>query len=156
MIKRADLPRFNSRTCKHALRYGRSHIHRLGVFAVEAISRGQKVIEYTGERLTMAQATRRFWRTWSPGTKRPVYLVQLSRRWVLDGAFHGSGAERINHSCEPNLKAKRISGHVWFLSKRAIKPGEELTVDYLFSPEAPVVRCRCGALSCRGTINLKR
>ena len=41
------------------------------------------------------------------------------------------------------------------MSKRIIRPGEELTVDYLFSDKIEEVKCRCGAKNCRGTINLK-
>jgi uncharacterized protein len=156
MREPTKIPRFNPRTSKYPLRFGRSGIHRVGVFAVDPIPRGKKVIEYTGERLTLAQAKRRFRRIWVPGGKRAIYLLRLNRRWVLDGAFHGSGAERINHSCDPNLKPKRTPGRMWFLSKRRIRPGEELTLDYEISAEAPRVRCRCGARNCRGTINRKK
>jgi SET domain-containing protein len=66
----------------------------------------------------------------------------------------GSGAEIINHSCEPNLRASIRQGHILYFSKRAIRPGEELTVDYRFSDEIERVRCACGARGCRGVINL--
>ena len=39
-------------------------------------------------------------------------------------------------------------------TKNTIKPGEELTIDYHFDKEVEKVPCRCGALKCRGTINL--
>jgi hypothetical protein len=42
------------------------------------------------------------------------------------------------------------------MSKRAIRRGEELTVDYHFSDKIEDVRCRCGSAKCRGTINIKR
>jgi uncharacterized protein len=155
MSKLQKPPQIDPRFSKYPLRVYRSRIHRVGVFAVEAIPRGKKVIEYTGERITMAQATARFKRIWVPGGKRAIYLLRLNRRWVLDGAFHGSGAERINHGCDPNLKPKRIRGRMWFLSKRRIQPGEELTFDYRFSPRGPVIRCQCGSRNCRGTINRK-
>jgi len=155
MIKSPDLQRFDSRSCMYALRYGRSHIHGVGVFALECIPRGKKVIEYTGERLTTAQATRRYRRILSDGN-RPNCLLRLNHRWILDGARHGSGAERINHSCDPNLRPKNTNGHMWFLSKRRIHIGEELTLDYRYGADLPSVRCRCGTCNCRGTINLKR
>jgi uncharacterized protein len=156
MKRGPKLPRFNPRTSRYPLRYGCSRIHRVGVFAVEAIPRGKKVIEYTGERLTVAEAAKRFWRIWAPGGERPIYLLPLNRRWVLDGAFHGSGAERINHCCAPNLTHKRIPGRVWYVSRRRIQPGEELTIDYGTSPDAPIIRCSCGAPNCRGTLNRKK
>jgi hypothetical protein len=42
------------------------------------------------------------------------------------------------------------------MSKRLIRPGEELTVDYLFSDKIERVACRCKAVNCRGTINVKQ
>jgi hypothetical protein len=41
------------------------------------------------------------------------------------------------------------------MSKRAIRPGEELTVDYHFSDKIDDVPCRCGSAECRGTSNIK-
>jgi SET domain-containing protein len=41
------------------------------------------------------------------------------------------------------------------MSKRLIRPGEELTVDYRFSDKVEPVTCKCGSKTCRGTINLK-
>jgi hypothetical protein len=40
------------------------------------------------------------------------------------------------------------------MSRRQIRRGEELTVDYMFSKKVEPVRCRCGSPKCRGTINL--
>jgi SET domain-containing protein len=154
--KQLELRRFNPQTSKFPLRYGRSPIHSVGLFSDGPIPRGKKVIEYTGERLTIAQADARFRRNWVPGGKRPLYMLRISGRWVLDGAFDGSGAERINHSCDPNLKPFKTRGHMWFVSRRGIQPGEELTLDYQVSPNAPLVRCRCRSTHCRGTINVKK
>ena len=67
----------------------------------------------------------------------------------------GSGAEYINHSCDPNLYSRLVDGHVLYFSKQQIAPGEELTVDYLFSPDAPRVSCHCGSPTCRGSINVQ-
>src|SRR5262245_34524187 len=64
----------------------RSRIHRLGVFAAEAIPSRRKVVEFTGERITFAEARRR----WSPTLN---YLFGLSDNLLIDGAAGGSGAE---------------------------------------------------------------
>ena len=53
----------------------------------------------------------------------------------MDGSVGGSGAEIINHSCDPNLITRVMKGHIIYMSLRAIKPGEELTVNYNFSKD---------------------
>jgi uncharacterized protein len=40
------------------------------------------------------------------------------------------------------------------VSLRIIKPGEELTVDYMFDRKVDKIPCSCGSRKCRGTINL--
>ncbi|MBK9168580.1 MAG: SET domain-containing protein-lysine N-methyltransferase [Bryobacterales bacterium] len=134
-------------TC-FALELRGSAIHRWGVFALEPIPRGRKVIEYTGERINRTETKRR-------GNAKLTYLFTLDSYWTIDGAVGGSGAEYINHSCDPNLRTWVTRGHILYMAKRDIRRGEELTVDYHFSSKVERVVCRCGAASCRGTINLK-
>jgi SET domain-containing protein len=141
-------PRIDPRYCCFRLRLGESRIHRWGVYADEPIPAGRKVIEYTGERISRREFRRR------AGT-RLHYLFTLNSYWTIDGAVGGSGAEFINHSCSPNLYSKIVNGHILYMSKRAIAPGEELTVDYHFGKDVQRVRCTCGAPNCRGTINVR-
>ena len=122
-----------------------SKIHRYGVYALEPIPANRKVVEYTGERINRREAKRR-----AEGDF--TYLFEVNPYWTIDGARGGSGAEIINHSCEPNLISRVMKGHVLYMSLRAIQPGEELTVDYNFSKNNPRTRCSCGAKNCRGTI----
>lgn len=138
-------PRIDSRYACFALVVQRSKIHRYGVYAAEPIPAGRKVIEYTGERLNRQQARRR-------DRGRYTYLFALNAYWTLDGAVGGSGAEIINHSCEPNLVARVVKGHILYMSLRPIRRGEELLVDYNFAKRGPRTVCRCGAKSCRGMI----
>jgi SET domain-containing protein len=125
-----------------------SSIHHRGVFALERIPAGRKVIEYTGERISRRETKRR-------GIGRVTYLFTLDRYWTVDGAVGGSGAEIINHSCEPNLYSRIVKGHILYISKRDIRKGEELTIDYLFAKNIGRVPCACRATKCRGTINLQ-
>ena len=125
-----------------------SRIHRRGVYALERIPPRRKVIEYTGERISRRETKRR-------GDGPVTYLFTLDDYWTLDGAVGGSGAEIINHSCDPNIYTMIFKGHILYMSKRLIRPGEELTVDYRFSEKIDSVPCKCGAKTCRGTINLK-
>jgi len=132
---------------------GRSQIHGLGVFAVKTIPAGRKVIEYAGKRLSQVRARARQKKVWSRGGTKLDTFFRLNRYWTLDGAVGGSGAELINHCCDPNLKARRIWDHILYFSRRRVRPGEELTVDYRFPAKAGSVVCRCGSPKCRGTIN---
>jgi SET domain-containing protein len=119
------------------------------LYAEELIPRNRKVIEYTGEKISRRETARR--------AKRPLnYLFTLDNYWTIDGSVGGSGAEYINHSCDPNCEARIVRGHILYYSLREIAPGEELTVDYRFASNVPKVPCFCGASACRGSINLKK
>jgi len=128
------------------LKLRKSPIHRWGVYAAEAIPPRRKVIEYTGERISRRETLRR-------GQAERTYLFTLDNYWTLDGSVGGSGAEYINHSCDPNLYAWNFRGHILYMSKRAIKRGEELTIDYCFSKKIERVPCLCHSPKCRGAIN---
>ena len=149
------LPSIDPRFAGFPLRVGRSPIHRFGVFAVRTIPPGRKVIEHTGERLNMRQARAREKKNLRRGGTRIDMFCGVNRYWIVDGAVGGSGAERINHCCDPNLSTRKIRGHVLYFSQRRIRPGEELTVDYRFPAKADRVVCRCGSPKCRGIMNRK-
>src|ERR1700724_1196839 len=119
-------PGINSDHARFRMILRQSPIHRYGVYATEAIPAQRKVIEYTGERISRRETRRR-------GLGPHTYLFTLDSYWTVDGSVGGSGAEYINHSCEPNLRASIVKGHILYISKRKIFSGEELTVDYHFS-----------------------
>src|SRR5580698_8629514 len=123
--KLVQSPQIDERYACFRLKIRKSKIHRFGVYAAEAIPAHHKVIEYTGERISRRETKIR-------GNGRITYLFALDSYWTLDGAVGGSGAEIINHCCEPNLRTSITRGHILYISKRAIRPGEELTVDYRF------------------------
>ena len=137
---------------KHAcfrMRVSPSAIHRWGVYAEEVIPAKRKVIEYTGERISRRETKKR-----SAGPLN--YIFTLDNYWALDGLVGGSGAEYINHSCDPNLVSRIVGDHILYFSRRQIGEGEELTVDYRFAHNVEKVPCSCGTMKCRGTINLKK
>jgi len=140
----AVTPVIDSKYCCYRLRAALSKIHRWGVCADQNIPANRKVIEYRGEKIGPREAKRR--------GKTP-YLFVLDHYWTLDGAVGGSGAELVNHSCQPNLVSRIMKGHIIYMSLRAIRKGEELTVDYNYDHTDETMQCRCGHASCRGTIN---
>lgn len=142
-------PRLDPRHCCFRLRIGTSKIHRWGVYAEERIPARRKIIEYTGERISRRETKRR------AEIREFNYLFSVDKYWCLDGSIGGSGAEFINHSCDPNVYAWICRGHILYMSARVIEPGEELTLDYRFDKNVEKVSCGCGTPICRGTINVR-
>ena len=141
-------PIIDQRHACFRLRVGPSTIHRWGVYAAESIPANRKVLEYTGERISRRETKKR--------SERPLnYIFTLDAYWSIDGSVGGSGAEFINHCCDPNIFSRIVRGHILYYSARPIRKGEELTVDYRFEKHVEKVPCACGSAKCRGTINLK-
>ena len=147
-IKANGVPKIDPDYTCFKIKLAKSKIHRWGIYAAEFIPAGRKVIEYTGERINRRETKRR------SELSDLIYLFTLDNYWTLDGSVGGSGAQYINHSCDPNLVTRIIKGHIIYMSMRDIRPGEELTVDYRFDKKVERVECKCGTSKCRGTINL--
>lgn len=145
---KSGLPRIDPNFAHFGMKLAPSRIHRWGVYATESIPANRKVIEYTGEKISRRETKRRAEST------DLIYLFTLDAYWTIDGSVGGSGAEYINHCCDPNLAARIVKGHILYVSLRPIKRGEELTVDYRFDKKVQRIPCTCGAFKCRGTINL--
>jgi len=135
----------------------RSKIQGRGAFATRAIKKGDRIIEYTGERISWQEADRRY--DDEHMQRHHTFLFTLTRRTVVDAAVGGNDARLINHSCEPNCEAVIVQGHIFIEAMRDIAEGEELTYDYAYERDADAGEeeeklyvCRCGAPGCRGTI----
>ena len=142
-------PRIANGASRFAIEVRASPIHRFGVFTGEIIASGERIIEYTGERISYLEAARR-------SVQPIVYLFWVAPGRIIDGSTGGSGAEFVNHSCEPNLIVDIAEGRVYFVSAREIACGEELLLDYRLRADdhdAPPMPCRCGAPGCRGFLN---
>jgi hypothetical protein len=142
----------------------RSARHGLGVFATKPIKAGTRIIEYTGELISHDEGERRYpTPPWGYGgadeDPEHTYLLQLDEDRVIDANVGGNDARFINHSCAPNCEPMPAGDHMWIVSIRDIKVGEELAYDYaieLDEPHTPQRKkrfpCRCGAKECRGSI----
>ena len=133
-----------------------SSIHQRGVFAARDIRKGERIIEYIGEKITKAESERRSMAQMEGASKTgdgAVYIFTLNKRYDLDGNAEWNPARLINHSCAPNCEAEVIRGRIWILAYCDIKSGEELSFDYGFDldswQEHP---CRCGKSACAGFI----
>jgi SET domain-containing protein len=134
-----------------------SAIHGRGVFAVGAITKGARILEYTGERMSHAEADRRYGDL-HDGSSHTM-LFAATDKVVIDATRRGGPARWINHSCAPNCEANEEDGRVFIDAIRAIRPGEELSYDYnlvLEERHTPKLKrehpCHCGARRCRGTL----
>jgi SET domain-containing protein len=135
----------------------RSGIHGRGVFALTPIARGERIMEYTGERMSHAEADRRYGNA-HDGSAHTM-LMAVDDKVVIDATRRGGSARWINHSCAPNCEAVEEDGRVFIDARRAIKVGEELGYDYeLIVDDGHTARvkrehaCCCGAKTCRGTM----
>jgi SET domain-containing protein len=124
----------------------KSVINGQGCFSKVLFRRGRKIAEYTGERISNAEANRR-------AQRRRLRICAINNRWSLDGSKGGNGTHYINHSCEPNSYMKILYGHILFIALRDIKPGVEITIDYESTLHPNSKKCTCGAPLCRTTIN---
>jgi SET domain-containing protein len=122
-----------------------SPIHAAGVFAIERIPKGTRVLEYTGERLRHESSDALY-------KDRPyTYLFGVGDgTYVIDG--YGT-AMYVNHSCDPNCETEEDEEErIWIVSTREIQAGEELAYDYFLYDGVGPAKCTCGAKKCRGTM----
>ncbi|MBS0394560.1 MAG: SET domain-containing protein-lysine N-methyltransferase, partial [Proteobacteria bacterium] len=140
-------------------RVRRSKIHGTGVFATRRIRKGQRVVEYLGERVSHAEADRRY--AHKADDDNHTFLFTVDARTVIDAGVGGNAARYINHSCDPNCETVVEDRRIFIEAIRDIAPGEELVYDYMIERDAAdppdideVFRCRCGAGACRGSMLL--
>ena len=135
----------------------KSSIQGRGAFATRQIRKGQRLIEYTGDRITPEEGDRRYV---EDGMRRHhTFLFTVDENTCIDGKRGGNESRYINHSCDPNCEAVIEDGRIFLFAKKAMAPGTELTYDYQYerTPEhteedEEFYRCLCGSPKCRGTI----
>ncbi|HXQ64560.1 MAG TPA: SET domain-containing protein-lysine N-methyltransferase [Steroidobacteraceae bacterium] len=137
----------------------RSAIHGTGVFATRRIPKGTRIVEYTGERVSHAEANRRYL---NKGVHdNHTFLFTIDSRVTIDAAVGGNDARFINHCCDPNCETVMENRRVYIEAIRDIEPGDELLYDYMIRHEPgdppdieEIFACHCGAAACRGTMLL--
>jgi uncharacterized protein len=134
-----------------------SPFHGRGVFTTRRIPAGTRVLEYTGERISHAEAARRYDDERDPHAHTLLFTVDRST--VIDGRIGPGIARWVNHSCAPNCATFLDAGRIFIETVREVPAGAELTYDYRMHRPRPLPRdwrrryaCRCWAPRCRGTM----
>ena len=134
-----------------------SNIHGKGIYAKNNIKKGTKVIEYIGEIISKKEGDKKaeiqYKLSKENNIKGAVYVFELNDKQDIDGNVEDNIARFINHSCNPNCTYKIENSHIWIVSIREIKKGEEITYDYGYDIEDYKDHpCKCGSLNCIGYI----
>jgi SET domain-containing protein len=132
----------------------RSPVHGMGLFALQPIAAGERVIEYKGELTSWRRAAAR-----QRSEAGHTFVFGLSDGRVIDGSRGGNSARFLNHACAPNCEAIETGDRVFIHALGPIAPGDELFIDYGLSVDGAVTddirtqyRCHCGASGCRHTM----
>jgi SET domain-containing protein len=131
-------------------RVGRSRTG-LGLFAVTAIKRGTKIVEYKGRRIRTRTAQEK------ERLKANKYLFEINSHWTIDGSARRNLARYVNHACKPNAEAELVRSRMIYRARRTIAEGEEITIDYgkdYFDLYLKDSGCLC--LHCGGKRSAKR
>jgi SET domain-containing protein len=74
----------------------KSSIQGRGAFATRRIKKGERIIEYTGEVITVEESDRRY--DDQSMSRHHTFLFSLDNGYVIDGAVGGNESRFINHS----------------------------------------------------------
>ena len=133
----------SSKICVHG-----STIHGKGLQAVQPIAAGETVLIWATGYTDRA------------GVQAAIQQGKGVMQWDEDVFSYDTGDDdspySINHSCDPNTW---MADAYTIVARRAISPGEEVTVDYgLWEGDPEFISswiCRCGSADCRGRITGK-
>ena len=153
-----------AKTSKHKIERRQSSIHGNGVFAIEPIAKGERIVRYKGTLRTHDEVDAEYGAIDEDGH---TFLFTLNDDYVIDANVGGNIARWFNYSCEPNAEAvleentngKPHKDKVYIEAVRDIKVGEELSYNYgivLDEPHTAAAKklwgCRCGSPKCTGTM----
>ena len=154
------IPGSKSRTpksSKEPVEVRESGVHGKGVFATRRISTGERIIEYTGARISWKEAQRL--PSVDPDNPYRTAFFGLEDGKVINPAVGGNEAQWINHSCDPNCETVEENGRIFIVASRDLKTGCELLFDYKLEAAdrrtkklESLFKCHCGSAKCRGTM----
>ncbi len=137
----------------------KSKVHGTGIFATEKISKGTKIIEYIGEKISKKEGDKRselrIKKYLDSKTTGSVYIFELNKKYDIDGSPTYNSARYINHSCSPNCEVDIKNGRIWISSIKKIKKDQELSYDYGYDFDEDDYKdhkCKCGSKNCIGYI----
>ena len=138
-------------------RVSKSNIQGKGVFATRRIRPGQRIVEYTGEKISNDEADKRY--DEEKMKRHHTFLFTLNDDYCIDGDVPSNKAALINHSCDPNCEAIIEDDQIWIYALKNIQPGVELAYDYKYERTGDDIKalekfyvCHCGSPKCRGSI----
>ncbi len=157
MPRKSKSVRVPRKTTSVALRVRRSGTHGTGVYAVDKIRRGTRIIEYSGRLIPAREA--KSLPPHDPRNPNHTFYYLLDNGDVIDGGKGGNASRWINHSCDPNCTTVEKENHIFIEAVRTIYPGEELFYDYSLEPGERRTKavekeyaCLCGSADCRGSM----
>ena len=142
----------NSRKRTVRIEVRESGVHGHGVYAMQSIPKGTRIIEYTGQRVSWEAA---------PNDENDPHTFNfgLDNGEVINPEIGGNNARWINHSCDANCEAVEEKDRIFIDALRDIQAGEELFYDYALEIDEPITEeskkrfaCHCHSPHCRGTM----
>jgi hypothetical protein len=129
-----------------------------GLCAGEFLPKGTFVMQYIGE-IYSIDSSYGLSKLKEYKNKTCTYLMEISKKEVIDPTSKGNLARFINHSCEPNCETQKwhVLGEicVGIFTLRDIQEGEELTFNYGFNIlKTTFQKCLCGTKSCKGYLGI--
>jgi hypothetical protein len=123
-----------------------------GIFAARDIAPGTLIGDYLGKVVSPAEEN-------NIDEKDNFYLMYYHDRASIFPDLSQPGVHLLNHSCTPNSWMYTYKGHTLFFTIRKVFKGEELTINYLLSPQdstcAPCTHlCSCEGVICQETMHL--
>jgi len=121
-----------------------SKIHKMGMVALQPISKGEVVFIKGGNILKREQI-------FSSGVINSYYPIDDEYFLGATNIEEENGLKLyLNHSCNPNCG---LRGEITFVAMRNIETNEELTIDYAFvDNEDYSFHCTCGEQCCRSVV----